>query len=104
MPQTYWKQAFLSLSFLWDLDLELVDRMMSQLSKNTEWDWEKLTRQLMSRVEMVDETDCENPDIWSYKKVGLDVPPGFNNRRRIWQILEEMYPNDVKHVQPDWED
>jgi hypothetical protein len=35
-------------------------------------------------------------EAWSYGRVGLGDPPkGLNNRRRIWQILEDMYPNDV---------
>lgn len=103
MPQAYWKQALLSIPFLWDLEINLVDEKTSLPLENAEWNWEKMTRQIMSRVEMVDETDCETPDVWSYAKVGLDVPPGLHNRRRIWQIVEDMYPNDVQHVQPDWD-
>lgn len=103
MPQTYWEQALLSIPFLWDLEIRLIDEKTSQHRTNTEWNWEKMARQIMSRVEMVDETDYDNPHTWSYAKVGLDVPSGLHNRRRIWQIIEDMYPNDVQHVQPDWE-
>lgn len=84
MPQGYWKQALLSIPFLWDLEMSLIDKKTSQPPTNTKWDWEKMSRQVMSRVEIVDETDCDSPQIWSYAKVGLDVPPGLHNRRRIW--------------------
>lgn len=51
----------------------------------------------MNRVDVVIEAG-KGPITWSYKKLGLDVPSGLNNRRRIWQIVEDMYPNDVGHV------
>ncbi|KAJ4197076.1 hypothetical protein NW767_009321 [Fusarium falciforme] len=39
----------------------------------------------------------EHSDIraWNHGEVGLDVPPGFTNRRRIWQLLEDMDPDEV---------
>lgn len=33
---------------------------------------------------------------WDYHQVGLVFHPGLKNRRRIWQILEEMFPDDVE--------
>lgn len=42
---------------------------------------------------------------WSYKRVGLKcIPHGLNNRRRIWQILEEMRPNDVRVLHNPYSD
>jgi hypothetical protein len=34
--------------------------------------------------------------IWSYSDVGLDVAGGFTNRRRIWQILQDMRLEDME--------
>lgn len=91
IPQSYWKDLFLRIPFLWDIDTQTVNDRASLL----EWNWEKLTRQLMCPVTMTDEEDKSNPVAWNYKHVGLSVPSGLNNRRRIWQILEDMYPHDV---------
>lgn len=107
ISQSYWKQVFLSIPFLWDLDESLIKDKLSDPREGYEWDWEKITRQLMSRVELVEEVPMQvgdpKPDgstvAWSYSKVGLDVPPGLTNRRRIWQLLEDMYPNDVDYEQ-----
>ncbi|KAH7231566.1 hypothetical protein B0J15DRAFT_456031 [Fusarium solani] len=98
MPQSLWKQIFFQIPFLWDLDIELVlDKIYSEPSETEEWNWEKLTRQILSPAQPSNreyEGD-KNGYVWSHETVGLDVPPGFTNRRRIWQILEEMWPNDV---------
>lgn len=93
MPQSKWKRVFLQIPFLWDID----EKVLKADEAGVEWDWEKITRQLMVPVEMTVETgDWDKPwDTWSYEKAGLTVPLGLNNRRRIWQILEDMYPNDV---------
>ncbi|CAM1500519.1 Fc.00g096810.m01.CDS01 [Cosmosporella sp. VM-42] len=96
MPQSFWKQALLQIPFLWDIDTEIVREKSRQAElARTEWDWEKMTRQLMIPVTVADQRSICNPVTWSYKQVGLIVPSGLNNRRRIWQILEDMYPNDV---------
>lgn len=96
MPQRHWKQAFDEISFLWDLNEDILNEKIREAeSAGTEWDWEKITRQLMTPVTMVGGTSQFDPEPWNYDQVGLDVPHGLNNRRRIWQILEEMYPNDV---------
>ncbi|RSL66699.1 hypothetical protein CEP51_012776 [Fusarium floridanum] len=94
LPQSYWKQLFLEIPFLWDLDKSLVSEYKDKDGK--EWYWERLFRQVMARVQPL--TYPENGDIraWSYDEVGLDVPPGFTNRRRIWQLLEDMDPDEVE--------
>ncbi|RSM03773.1 hypothetical protein CEP52_007187 [Fusarium oligoseptatum] len=98
MPQSLWKQIFFQIPFLWDLDTEQVlNRTCSEPSETEEWNWEKITRQVLSPAQPSDrgyEGD-EKGYLWSHETVGLHVPPGFTNRRRIWQILEEMWPNDV---------
>lgn len=95
VPQHHWKQAFLQIPFLWDLDLDIIDQKSQKApSGDFGWDWEKMTRQLMTPVTKV-EGHAGNPGAWNYSQVGLDVPRGLKNRRRIWQILENMYPNDV---------
>lgn len=95
VPQAFWKQAFLQIPFLWDLDLEKVHKKSTEAeSAGFEWDWERLTRKLMAPVSRV-EDNPNHPKTWNYSQLGLDVPRGLKNRRRIWQILEEMYPNDV---------
>ncbi|KAF4959101.1 hypothetical protein FGADI_1979 [Fusarium gaditjirri] len=97
MPQSMWMQVFFLVPFLWDLDTQLVlDRTASGDSDSQQWDWEKITRQVMSPAEVSPSGALEDDEgIWSFDKVGLSVPGGFANRRRIWQIVEEMYPNDV---------
>ncbi|KAH7141485.1 hypothetical protein B0J13DRAFT_556918 [Dactylonectria estremocensis] len=97
IPAYHWKQAFLNIPFLWDLDKSKVDKeILKAKLAGIEWDWEKITRQLMTPVTICDQSDDGDPIPWNYDQVGLTVPHGLNNRRRIWQILEEMYPNDVE--------
>ncbi|KAF5609661.1 uncharacterized protein FSUBG_3868 [Fusarium subglutinans] len=97
MPQSMWRQVLLQVPFLWDLDAQAVhDKAVSRDSESLQWDWEKITRQIMSPAEISPSEALEDDKgIWSFDKLGLSVPGGFTNRRRIWQILEEMLPNDV---------
>ncbi|KAJ3545930.1 hypothetical protein NM208_g2262 [Fusarium decemcellulare] len=92
VPQVYWKEAFLRIPFLWDIDRDAVNSM-----SGSDFDWEKLTRRIISTPETTMEPHLheEYPKAWSYKDLRLSLPFGFTNRRRIWQILEEMFPNDV---------
>ncbi|RBQ79602.1 hypothetical protein FVER53590_25078 [Fusarium verticillioides] len=96
MPQSTWKQMFFQVPFLWDLDIkEIHDKTSVGNLGAQNWDWEKITRQVVAPPEVTPRYliggGC------SYENVGLGVPGGFTNRRQIWQILEEMYPNDVRH-------
>ncbi|RSL51451.1 hypothetical protein CEP54_011417 [Fusarium duplospermum] len=98
MPQSVWKQIFFQIPYLWDLDTEQVlNKTCSEPSETEEWNWEKITRQVLSPAQPSDRAyeGDEKAYLWSHERVGLHVPPGFTNRRRIWQILEEMWPNDV---------
>jgi hypothetical protein len=94
-----WKQVFFQIPFLWDVDAQVVYDLTGKETTGTEtWNWEKISRQVMSPPQISPrESEEDNNLCWSHDKVGLRVPGGFTNRRRIWQILEEMYPNDVQH-------
>ncbi|KAF5695222.1 hypothetical protein FDENT_526 [Fusarium denticulatum] len=96
MPQSMWKQMFFQVPFLWDLYIKEIHDKTSARGLNAQnWDWEKITRQVMSPPEEPrQDTVSGSGGAWGFNKVGLNVPGGFTNRRRIWQILEEMYPND----------
>ncbi|RGP63790.1 hypothetical protein FSPOR_8397 [Fusarium sporotrichioides] len=96
MPQSMWAQVFFQIPFLWDLDTQVVyEKTGSSKDDLEKWNWEKLTRQVMRRVELSpDEVmTIDEEDTWSYSNFGLNVPGGLVNRRRIWQILEEMHPD-----------
>ncbi|RBA20821.1 hypothetical protein FPRO05_08268 [Fusarium proliferatum] len=99
MPQSMWKQVFFQVPFLWDLDEKEIHDKTSAGDFNVQnWDWEKITRQVVTPPEIPRQDSIGGGGgAWSFHKVGLNVPGGFTNRRRIWQILEEMYPNDVRH-------
>ncbi|QPC79323.1 hypothetical protein HYE68_010075 [Fusarium pseudograminearum] len=107
MPQSQWKEILCRVPFLWDLENDIIEaKEQESLSGSFEWNWEKLVRQLMSEVPIFvsnddddgDDDEDELENIWSYQTVGLTVPLGFTNRRRIWQVLVDMYPNDVGMV------
>lgn len=101
MPQSLWKQIFFQIPFLWDIDIEQVlNKTYSEPSETEEWNWEKITRQVSSPAQP-SEGD-EKGYLWSHETVGLHMPPGFTNRRRIWQILEEMWPNHVGLGSDSW--
>src|SRR5688500_16119160 len=55
LPQSLWKEAFLKIPFLWDIDVEEVEQFPYSLSDpEREWDWEQLVRRLMARPIQVD--------------------------------------------------
>ncbi|KAH6987735.1 hypothetical protein BKA56DRAFT_612487 [Ilyonectria sp. MPI-CAGE-AT-0026] len=99
LDQRYWRELFVQIPFLWDLDLAMVNSKLLPSGEDARagslgLDWEKLTRQVMTPVEVYKQIEPPLPR--PYSQIGLDIPRGFQNRRRIWQILEEMYPNDVR--------
>ncbi|UZP40420.1 hypothetical protein NXS19_008236 [Fusarium pseudograminearum] len=96
MPQYMWAGMFFRIAFLWDLDAKVVHQKTGSSKVDLEkWNWEKLTRQVMSRAEssLHVKPGADEESAWDYAKVGLHVPGGFTNRRRIWQVLEEMHPS-----------
>jgi hypothetical protein len=99
ISQSIWKEIFFQIPFLWDLNAETIYKKTGSSTKDiVKWNWEKLTRQVMSSPHPPppDTSSYSSDGIWSYDDVGLDVPGGFTNRRRIWQILEDMRLNDVQ--------
>ncbi|KAF4470243.1 hypothetical protein FALBO_2852 [Fusarium albosuccineum] len=92
VPQIYWKEALLRIPFLWDIDRDTVNNM-----SGSDLDWESLTRRIIRAPDTADEPTQfdELPKAWSYEEMELTVPSGFTNRRRIWHIIEQMFPNDV---------
>ncbi|KAH8670611.1 hypothetical protein BGZ61DRAFT_497746 [Ilyonectria robusta] len=95
VPQSFWKSLFLQVPFLWDVDEDIINKKLLPIMTGNEWNWEKITRQILTPVEALFPEYWEEVE-WDYNDVGLVVPPGLNNRHRIWQIVEEMYPNDVE--------
>ncbi|KAF5673558.1 hypothetical protein FCIRC_8021 [Fusarium circinatum] len=96
--QPVWKEIFLQIPFLWDLDTQAVhDKTGLELEEVKKWNWEKLTRQILSSPHPAPTNAASYRDegIWDYAEVGLNVPGGFTNRRRIWQILEDMQWEDT---------
>lgn len=94
-----WKQLFFQIPFLWDIDAQTVyNKTVKETAEIERWNWEKICRQVMSPAQVSPQESGEDNNLgWSHDKMGLRVSGGFTNRRRIWQILEEMYPNDVQH-------
>ncbi|RYP17464.1 hypothetical protein DL765_004510 [Monosporascus sp. GIB2] len=104
LPQEHWKHMLISgrhLPFLWDVDIAAVERYRAPADDNagTVPDWELLVRSLSQRlvrhgaredgVFMGLEANC-------YSR--REVPNGLCNRRRIWQLVEEMFVGDVLPV------
>ncbi|EWY79632.1 hypothetical protein FOYG_17196 [Fusarium oxysporum NRRL 32931] len=98
MLQSMWKKLFFQVSYLRDLDTKVLqEKLLTQHSKAEDWDWEDLTRRVISPAQVPGPEPYKHNDAaWGHHKVGLSVPGGFANRRRIWQILEQMYPNDAQ--------
>ncbi|KAJ4009296.1 hypothetical protein NW752_009596 [Fusarium irregulare] len=61
------------------------------------WDWEQLVRRLMACPIKVDPPPLSylTPAPWDYGKAGLELPQGLTNRRRIWQIVDDMDPKEL---------
>ncbi|KAM0542444.1 hypothetical protein ACHAPJ_012808 [Fusarium lateritium] len=96
MPQSYWMQAFIRMPHLWDLDMAVIQDVLSSSNlEDREWNWEKLTRQVMAGPTPLAMRDESEHGLWEYKDVGLDVPDGLTNRRRIWQVLDDMDPEEL---------
>ncbi|QPC73379.1 hypothetical protein HYE68_004131 [Fusarium pseudograminearum] len=95
LPQHFWKQFIVKIPFLWDLEVRRFQQFTDwSVDNNKEWDWELLFRQLMERPVAVSENDntqeAKSFEFWDYRQTGLEAPPGLTNRRRIWQIFNDM--------------
>lgn len=131
MPQDFWKDELALggkglLPWLWDIDLGRVNAKASQPcpgGPDLEWNWELLVRQLSRGVDggiqshVPEHIDvyaaCSNrgdfdnlEDLWTCTGYDNDlkhVPRGLHNRRRIWQLLEELMVGDQLPLvgQPD---
>lgn len=95
----YVETGLFQIPFLWDLDAQAVyDKTGKETAETERWNWEKVSRKVLSPAQISPSNVLEDNDAtWSHEKVGLRVPGGFTNRRRIWQILEDMHPNDVQY-------
>lgn len=120
LPQKLWLDQLKSgcLPWLWDLDHALIDAKASEpcpRGEGYEWNWELLVRQLSRgigygvRADVPKGTDPFEPikkngkvirsddtfwEITGYHNDLQYVPPGLLNRRRIWQLLEELFVGD----------
>ncbi|ETS73863.1 hypothetical protein PFICI_14809 [Pestalotiopsis fici W106-1] len=107
LPQETWQHILLDgryLPFLWDLDVPAIENFCSSLAaRSTEINWELLVRKLSKGVWTNwrhHETLEADLELFCYSN--MNVPNGLRNRRRIWQLVEEMYVGDVLPVRRSW--
>ncbi|KAI3323379.1 hypothetical protein HD806DRAFT_544128 [Xylariaceae sp. AK1471] len=78
------------MSWLWDLDYEMIRRT----DPNLNMDWELLFRMLSHKPKhaaclMTAGFECE-----TFRSVLPYVPPGLESRQRLWTLVEEMHVGD----------
>ncbi|KAK1856463.1 hypothetical protein CCHR01_00842 [Colletotrichum chrysophilum] len=110
LSQNIWKNTLKAgrrglLPWLWDIDPALIDAKDCQScpgGPDFEWDWELLVRQLSRGVDYGLKSDrlergrlVHQMVTTGYHSDLSDVPAGLHNRRRIWQLLEEMLVGDA---------
>ncbi|KAF2998077.1 hypothetical protein E8E14_001951 [Neopestalotiopsis sp. 37M] len=107
LPQETWRHILLDgryLPFLWDLDVSAIETFCSSLAaRGTEINWELLVRKLSKGVWTNwrhHETLEADLELFCYSN--MNVPNGLRNRRRIWQLVEEMFVGDVLPVRRSW--
>ncbi|KAI0880461.1 uncharacterized protein GGS22DRAFT_174911 [Annulohypoxylon maeteangense] len=94
LPQWTWREVLLRgecLPFLQDVDIAVVRDFCLRWKRDNgsrEPNWELLVRKLSQ----------EAWSIWDAESSSLKVPNGLRNRRRIWQLVEEMYVGDLVPV------
>ncbi|KAG8624062.1 hypothetical protein KVT40_009038 [Elsinoe batatas] len=81
-PPVMWKEALLNglLPWLWDLDHTIVESHPDS-SDGREWNWEALARTLAQ-----DDILLPGPGM-------PNCPRGLKNRRRIWQLVDDLRPD-----------
>ncbi|KAI0179935.1 hypothetical protein GGR52DRAFT_529048 [Hypoxylon sp. FL1284] len=120
LPQHFWKNELMLaggglLPWLWDIDPNKVESKANEPcpgGDDFEWNWELLVRQLSCMVDggirpdVPEDTESSDhlreqfkcvEDLWGFNGYGTVlelVPRGLDNRRRIWQLLEEMFVGD----------
>lgn len=122
LPQRFWKDELIGarqgiLPWLWDIEPDKINSKASDScpgEDGLEWNWEALVRQLSCRVDggirqdVPEHIDVYAPsgrrghyefdeDMWTFTGYAVNlkhVPKGLHNRRRIWQLLEEMFVGD----------
>lgn len=111
LPQKIWKNTLKAgrrglLPWLWDIDPTLIDAKDAEICPggfDFEWDWELLVRQLSRGVDYglrLDRPKRGELLVHQMATTGYHsdlsyVPPGLHNRRRIWQLVEEMFVGDA---------
>lgn len=109
LPQTFWKSELMLgggslLPWLWDVDRRVIDakaRRSCPGGAGFEWNWELLVRQLSRGVDAGMPAEVPRDEHFEYRGNYTSyydelkhVPAGLHNRRRIWQLLEEMFVGD----------
>ncbi|KAL9087050.1 MAG: hypothetical protein Q9165_006878 [Trypethelium subeluteriae] len=94
LPSSVWRAGLLRgklIPYLWDLDSVVIREKDASTdgSEDSRWDWELLVRQLAQ------------PNVFDEGQPLTDVPIGLKNRRRIWQLLDDMYLGDVQPSKPN---
>ncbi|KAI9157901.1 hypothetical protein HJFPF1_05885 [Paramyrothecium foliicola] len=109
LPQTFWKEELLLganglLPWLWDLDVSKIREKAETpcpSGDKFEWNWELLVRQLTRGVFLDRSTTQASSWMSTAYQTNLRAfPPGLYNRRRIWQLLEEMFVGDSIPLSP----
>ncbi|KAI0123558.1 hypothetical protein BJ170DRAFT_686824 [Xylariales sp. AK1849] len=106
LPQEAWRDIFLGrrfLPFLWDLDYAVIEKYCEDMANNGfELNWELLVRKLSKGIgeDIPGGTAETQPNFQCYPD--LEIPKGMRNRRRIWQLVEEMYVGDVLPTVRSW--
>ena len=93
LPPFVWRDRLLEgklIPFMWDLDATIVTKSSGWVDGNEEdWDWELLARQLAQE------------NVFEEGQILSDAPTGLLNRRRIWNVVDDMYLGDVQPTRKD---
>lgn len=89
--KTLFNQDFPCMSWLFDLDQEMV----WHTDPNFNMDWETLFRKVQQGPRLADSyKGTSNADYQSYQGILEHIPPGLEGRRRVVKLLGEMYIGD----------
>ncbi|ORY68197.1 uncharacterized protein BCR38DRAFT_334427, partial [Pseudomassariella vexata] len=108
LPQEVWRDILLEnkyLPFLWDLDHDMLFNHSKEAAQaGINLDWELLVRKLSQGVEWSQRPQNGSGELEPMLECypDLRIPNGLRNRRRIWQLVEEMFVGDVLPVARPW--